>query len=90
MPPIEPKKKVMHPTTPRRLAERITSLEKEMKRLREEPIVDSILLGCGCKVVIHNFNGIMIKYCDRHVTFHYSPYHEEGDVLYFVTEDNRP
>ena len=90
MPPTEPKRKPMHPTTPKRLAERITSLEREMKRLREEPIVDRILLGCGCQVVIHNFNGVMVKYCPQHNTFIFSPNHDEGDVFYFVNEEQRP
>ena len=49
-----------------------------------------LVLPCGCRIEVHDHSAIMVKYCERHVTFHYSPYHEEGDVFYFVTEDKRP
>jgi hypothetical protein len=65
-------------------------LEHELARVNAALTLPRIVLPCGCKVEQHDYSAIIVKYCRRHVSFHYSPYHEKGDVFYFVTEDNRP
>lgn len=86
MPPEEPK--VMHPTTPARLADRAKALQKEIERLEES--TPRLILPCGCKVEQFCSYGIVVKYCPRHSTFTYSPRGLTGDVFFFVTEDNQP
>ena len=80
----------MSPTTRQKLKKRQAVLEHELARVNAALAVQHILLPCGCKVEQYDYSAIMVKYCARHVSFHYSPHHEKGDVFYFVTEDKRP
>ncbi|MBE7473162.1 MAG: hypothetical protein DPW09_33310 [Anaerolineae bacterium] len=64
--------------------------ETKQKETTAEPTPPYINLPCGCKIVQFNHHGIKVHYCARHTTHFFSPRFDGTDVIYFVTEDQRP
>ncbi|MBE7553682.1 MAG: hypothetical protein HS126_21650 [Anaerolineales bacterium] len=54
-------------------------MQREIDRL--EGNIPRLILPCGCKIEQHDYSAIMVKYCARHVSFHYSPHHEKAMSL---------